>query len=306
MLRIVVTECDHNSFDVESAVARAIGIERVIAQSRNVDLAAFATYRANPPQDRCSSVGADALVANTSRGGVIDTDALVEALRSRTILGAAIDVHEQEPLALDHPPTMFDSVVFTPHLAWYTEESYWELTRAGSCFRSITCPGERGSGRSCHHRAEPLAARRDDRAWTHCRARRRHGRRDDRAANRWRGRRLTFNSAAHSSVAAELAATTRVHGRTVIEGVYKEPTAVDLQAICFQEQSVVGVRIYTSTDIVRAIELMAAYALNLSSFPSRSFDLAKPVAVFAAVERGQESLKVMITHLYGKANREHF
>ena len=117
---------------------------------------------------------------------------------------------------------------------------------------------------------------------------------------------MTFNSAAHSSVAAELAATTRVHGRTVIEGVYKEPTAVDLQAICFQEQSVVGVRIYTSTDIVRAIELMAAYALNLSSFPSRSFDLAKPVAVFAAVERGQESLKVMITHLYGKANREHF
>jgi len=71
----------------------------------------------------------DALVVNTSRGGVIDTDALVEALRSRTILGAAIDVHEQEPLALDHPLTMFDSVVLTPHLAWYTEESYGELKR---------------------------------------------------------------------------------------------------------------------------------------------------------------------------------
>jgi D-3-phosphoglycerate dehydrogenase / 2-oxoglutarate reductase len=71
----------------------------------------------------------DALVVNTSRGGVIDTDALVEALRSRTILGAAIDVHEQEPLALDHPLTSFDSVVLTPHLAWYTEESYGELKR---------------------------------------------------------------------------------------------------------------------------------------------------------------------------------
>lgn len=71
----------------------------------------------------------DALVVNTSRGGVIDTDALVEALRAGTILGAAIDVHEQEPVPPDHPLMTFDSVVLTPHLAWYTEESYGELKR---------------------------------------------------------------------------------------------------------------------------------------------------------------------------------
>jgi len=71
----------------------------------------------------------DALVVNTSRGGVIDTDALVEALRAGTILGAAIDVHEQEPVPPDHPLLTFDSVVITPHLAWYTEESYGELKR---------------------------------------------------------------------------------------------------------------------------------------------------------------------------------
>jgi len=71
----------------------------------------------------------DALVVNTSRGGVIDTDALVEALRAGTILGAAIDVHEQEPVPADHPLLTFDSVVLTPHLAWYTEESYGELKR---------------------------------------------------------------------------------------------------------------------------------------------------------------------------------
>jgi D-3-phosphoglycerate dehydrogenase len=71
----------------------------------------------------------DALVVNTSRGGVIDTDALVDALRAGTILGAAIDVHEQEPVPPDHPLMTFDSVVLTPHLAWYTEESYGELKR---------------------------------------------------------------------------------------------------------------------------------------------------------------------------------
>ncbi|QTE31629.1 C-terminal binding protein [Pengzhenrongella sicca] len=71
----------------------------------------------------------DAILVNTSRGGVVDGDALVEALRAGSILGAAIDVHESEPLAAGHPLTTFDSVVLTPHLAWYTEESYDELKR---------------------------------------------------------------------------------------------------------------------------------------------------------------------------------
>ena len=112
----------------------------------------------------------------------------------------------------------------------------------------------------------------------------------------------TFDSAAHPSVAAELTATTRVHGRIVVVGVYKEPTALDLQAICFKEQSVVGVRVYTSTDIARAIELIAADALNLSVFPTRAFDLAETGAAFAAAAYGQECLKVMVTPLHGKAD----
>ena len=71
----------------------------------------------------------DAILVNTSRGGVVDGVALVEALRSGEILGAAIDVHESEPLPAGDPLTTFDSVVLTPHLAWYTEESYDELKR---------------------------------------------------------------------------------------------------------------------------------------------------------------------------------
>jgi len=71
----------------------------------------------------------DAILVNTSRGGVVDGEALVEALRTGEILGAAIDVHESEPLPPGHPLTTFDSVVLTPHLAWYTEESYDELKR---------------------------------------------------------------------------------------------------------------------------------------------------------------------------------
>jgi len=71
----------------------------------------------------------DAILVNTSRGGVVDTAALVEALRTGGVRGAAIDVHDTEPLPVGHPLMTFDSVVLTPHLAWYTEESYDELKR---------------------------------------------------------------------------------------------------------------------------------------------------------------------------------
>ncbi|NMR18749.1 C-terminal binding protein [Cellulomonas fimi] len=71
----------------------------------------------------------DAILVNTSRGGVVDVEALVEALAAKTIQGAGIDVHEFEPLPANHPLTRLDSVVLTPHLAWYTEESYDELKR---------------------------------------------------------------------------------------------------------------------------------------------------------------------------------
>lgn len=71
----------------------------------------------------------NAILVNTSRGGVIDTEALVEALGKKRIYGAALDVHETEPIPADHPLTTFDTVVLTPHIAWYTEESYFELKR---------------------------------------------------------------------------------------------------------------------------------------------------------------------------------
>lgn len=71
----------------------------------------------------------DAVIINTARGGIIDTDALVDAVRSGSILGAGIDCHEQEPLPADHPITTLDNVVLTPHAAWYTEQSYVELKR---------------------------------------------------------------------------------------------------------------------------------------------------------------------------------
>lgn len=112
----------------------------------------------------------------------------------------------------------------------------------------------------------------------------------------------TFDSAAHLTVAAELAATTRVRGRIVVVGVYKQPTPLDLQAVCFKEQTVIGVRVYTSADITRAIELVASGALRLDQFPTKAFDLADVAAAFEAATSGQDCLKVLLTPLTGKAD----
>jgi len=74
-----------------------------------------------------ATMRADAIVVNTARGGIVDTDALVAALREGRLAGAGIDCHTAEPIPADDPLTTFDNVVLTPHLAWYSEESYTEL-----------------------------------------------------------------------------------------------------------------------------------------------------------------------------------
>ena len=112
----------------------------------------------------------------------------------------------------------------------------------------------------------------------------------------------SFDSAAHPAVAAELAAATRVLGRIVVVGVYKTPTPIDLQAVCFKEQSIVGVRVYTSADVARAIELIASGDLALDTFPTKAFGIDDVASAVAAAASGQDCLKVLLTPLEGKAD----
>jgi len=70
-----------------------------------------------------------ALLVNTSRGGLIETAALVEALRSGTIAGAGLDVFDPEPLPPDHPLCALETALLTSHTAWYSDASVAELQR---------------------------------------------------------------------------------------------------------------------------------------------------------------------------------
>ncbi|MBI3968046.1 MAG: hydroxyacid dehydrogenase [Chloroflexi bacterium] len=65
--------------------------------------------------DQLRQMKSTAVLLNAARGGVVDEDALIDALRERRIGGAALDVFRTEPLPLDSPLSGVDNVIVSPH-----------------------------------------------------------------------------------------------------------------------------------------------------------------------------------------------
>ena len=67
----------------------------------------------------------DAVLVNVARGGLVDVEALVDALRAGRLRGAALDVFSTEPLPAGHPLWTAPRVLITPHTSAYTH-GFWE------------------------------------------------------------------------------------------------------------------------------------------------------------------------------------
>lgn len=86
-----------------------------------------ATNRHLINRETIAMMGRAPVVINTARGGLVDLDALAQAIADRSLAGAALDVTEVEPLPCDHPLRADPRVVITPHMGFYSIEALAEL-----------------------------------------------------------------------------------------------------------------------------------------------------------------------------------
>ena len=68
-----------------------------------------------------------AFLVNTARGGIVDSEALHDAVETGQIAGAAVDVVDAEPPGADHPLLRSDGILVTAHVAWYSQEAFADV-----------------------------------------------------------------------------------------------------------------------------------------------------------------------------------
>jgi len=123
----------HDPF-VSADVARALGVDNTSFEDL-LDRSDFVSVHAPLLQATRGLMNADAFarmkkgafLMNTARGPLVDETALVAALDSGHLAGAALDVVTVEPLAKDSPLLGRDNVILTPHTAFYSVEALEEL-----------------------------------------------------------------------------------------------------------------------------------------------------------------------------------
>ena len=117
----------------ESLGARIVELDELIGEADAVLLTCPLTdeTRGMIDADALGRMKSTAVLVNTSRGGLIDEEALAAALREGEIAAAGLDVLEQEPPPDDHPLLALENAVITPHTAWASEEARHEVYTGG-------------------------------------------------------------------------------------------------------------------------------------------------------------------------------
>lgn len=118
-----------DSSEIRRAGAEPSGLDTLLKASDYVSIHAplskHTTHMIGKPQ--LALMKRRAILVNTARGPLVDESALYEALESRQIDYAGLDVFEREPLPDENPLRRLDNVILSDHAAWYSDESTREL-----------------------------------------------------------------------------------------------------------------------------------------------------------------------------------
>jgi D-3-phosphoglycerate dehydrogenase len=129
---IIVSDPFLSDEAVRTGGARAVDLDTLFKESDVVSLHAPLTSKTRHMvnAERLATMRPGAMLVNTSRGGLVDYEAVVTALRGGTLGGAGLDVLDIEPPAAGSTPIGdVPNLVVTPHLAFYSEQALVELQR---------------------------------------------------------------------------------------------------------------------------------------------------------------------------------
>ena len=124
-MRILACDVLHDQQFAEAHGVCYVSLEELLRKGDFVSLHLFLNQKSWHliNAERLALMKPTAYLINTSRGGVVDTKALCEALEARRIAGAALDVFEGEPLSPDSPLRGLDNVYLSPHVAGHTADA---------------------------------------------------------------------------------------------------------------------------------------------------------------------------------------
>ena len=130
---------------IQAAGVEPVGLQDALARGDVVSIHVPLTDETRHliSADALAMMKPTAFLVNCARGGIVDTDALVAALRAGKLAGAGLDVLESEPPTADLGLRELPNVILTPHAAFYSEESMQELQRRAAEEVARVLRGER-------------------------------------------------------------------------------------------------------------------------------------------------------------------
>ncbi|WP_369133868.1 C-terminal binding protein [Modestobacter sp. I12A-02662] len=130
--------------DAWPAGVERLGLEELFTRSNAVTLHLPLTPETQGlvGADLLARMPAGSFLVNTARGGLVQLDAVAQALADGRLAGVGLDVLPQEPPPADHPLLAHPRALLTPHVAWYSEEAEVELRRKAA--RNVVSWAETG------------------------------------------------------------------------------------------------------------------------------------------------------------------